>query len=439
MRKERKQELMHSFPAVPHSVEEQMKGKGALNFCVFLTNGHELFVRCFHRYKGGEIAERQRYVFAKDGAVRYILDGYSETKWKVAREFKEPVFAAKGYPYMYHFDNTYAILNADAYRQSELKYSQIGELNLYCPMLYLKLYIKHPNVEYLIKSGYGHLIEENQHSYLPYITFVDVNHRVNLKSNNLLKMLGLNRTEFKILQGHEKNYSSFLSWREEYPKLKPQDWLTLAITFYSEHGTLQRYISETGLNPVRLARYLRENDINIRDYGDYLQQCRQLEYPLRDTAINMPHDFYAMHERLSMLIQTKANESLMREFRKNYTSRKRLEYESGSLILVQPESIDEIANEGKTLCHCVGGYAERHAKGITNIMFLRRKTEPDKPFYTVEVSRELKVMQCYGYKNNKAGNDKPPEIEAFEKDYQHYLEELKREQERNKQKLQQSA
>ena len=116
-----------------------------------------------------------------------------------------------------------------------------------------------------------------------------------------------------------------------------------------------------------------------------------------------------------------------------------LEYESGSLILVQPESIDEIANEGKTLCHCVGGYAERHAKGITNIMFLRRKTEPDKPFYTVEVSRELKVMQCYGYKNNKAGNDKPPEIEAFEKDYQHYLEELKREQKRNKQKLQQSA
>ena len=247
-------------------------------------------------------------------------------------------------------------------------------------------------------------------------------------------MLGLNRTEFKILQGHEKNYSSFLSWREEYPKLKPQDWLTLAITFYSEHGTLQRYISETGLNPVRLARYLRENDINIRDYGDYLQQCRQLEYPLRDTAINMPHDFYAMHERLSMLIQTKANESLMREFRKNYTSRKRLEYESGSLILVQPESIDEIANEGKTLCHCVGGYAERHAKGITNIMFLRRKTEPDKPFYTVEVSEKGKILQCYGKCNCSASE----EIKDFIQRYQQYLTEVFHEK-RNQQKLQQGA
>ena len=438
MRKERKQELMHSFPAVPHSVEEQMKGKGALNFCVFLTNGHELFVRCFHRYKNGELAERQRYVFAKDGAVRYILDGYSTTKWKVATEFKEPRFAAKGYPYTYRFDNTYAILNANAYRQSDMKYSQVGGEYFRCPLSYLKLYIKHPNLEYLIKSGYGHLIEENHNYYNDEIT-VEVNHRVDLKSNNLLKMLGLNRTEFKVLQGHEKSYSSFLLWREEYPKLKPQDWLTLAITFYSEHGTLQRFIEQTGLKPVRLARYLRESDVNLHDYSDYLQQCRQLGYPLRDTAINMPHDFYAMHERLSMLIQTKANESLMREFRKNYTSRKRLEYESGSLILVQPESIDEIANEGKTLCHCVGGYAERHAKGITNILFLRRKSEPDKPFYTVEVSRELKVMQCYGYKNNKAGNDKPPEIEAFEKDYQHYLEELKREQKRNKQKLQQSA
>lgn len=50
MRNERKQTLMYSFPPVPYYVEEQMKGKGALNFCVFLTNGHELFVRCFHRY-----------------------------------------------------------------------------------------------------------------------------------------------------------------------------------------------------------------------------------------------------------------------------------------------------------------------------------------------------------------------------------------------------
>lgn len=74
-----------------------------------------------------------------------------------------------------------------------------------------------------------------------------------------------------------------------------------------------------------------------------------------------------------------------------------------------------------------------------NAEFAGAICQTDKPFYTVEVSRGLKVMQCYGYKNNKAGNDKPPEIEAFEKDYQHYLEELKREQERNKQKLQQSA
>ena len=196
MRKERKQELMHSFPAVPHSVEEQMKGKGALNFCVFLTNGHELFVRCFqhelfvrcfHRYKNGELAERQRYVFAKDGAVRYILDGYSTTKWKVATEFKEPRFAAKGYPYTYRFDNTYAILNANAYRQSDMKYSQVGGEYFRCPLSYLRLYIKHPNLEYLIKSGYGHLIEENHNYYNDEIT-VEVNHRVDLKSNNLLKM-----------------------------------------------------------------------------------------------------------------------------------------------------------------------------------------------------------------------------------------------------------
>lgn len=437
MRKERKEHLLWSFPQVPRNVEEQMQGKGAMNFCVFLTTGHELFVRCFHRYKNGVIAERQRYVFAKDGAVRYILDGYSETKWKVAREFKEPVFAAKGYPYMYRFDNTYAILNADAYRQSELKYSQIGELNLYCPMLYLKLYIKHPNVEYLIKSGYGHLIEENQHSYLPYITFVEVNHRVNLKSNNLLKMLGLNRTEFKLLKGWEKFYDRYLQWREIFPKYKPEDILMIAKVYGHERGTMENHMKISGLSALRIARYLTEQDATKAMYSDYLNQCRHLCYDLSDTAISLPHDFHAMHNRLSGIIKYRADEAMRETFRENYVKRGWMEYQSNGLIIRQPESMAEIIDEGSILCHCVGGYAERHAKGQTNILFLRRANEPDKPFYTVEVSNEGQIRQCYGYKNNLSGNPKPPEIQEFEKQYQHYLTEVMNE--RIKSELQQSA
>ena len=431
MKKERKQALLNCFPPLPPLVYEQMKGKGAANYCVFLTEGHELFVRCFHRYTDGRIVERNRYVFAKDGAVRYILDGYSVTKWKVATKFKEPSFAAKGYPY--GFDNTYSILNADAYKRSDMKYSQIGSYHFYCPILYLRLYIRHPNVEYLIKAGYGHLIEENE-SYYSGVISVNVNRHVNLKSNNLLKMLGLNREEFKLLKGWEKRYDNYLYYREAFPQYKPSEVFEIVKAYGYERGTLDRHIADSGLKPLRLARYLNEQEIEPRFYGDYIDQCRVLGYDMSDTAVSLPRNFHAMHARLSGLIQIKADKKTRRWFAARYAGRKNLEYAEDDILLRQPESMEEIAHEGKVLSHCVGGYAERHAKGITNILFIRRTAEPDKPYYTLELSTQGKIIQCYGKRNCPATE----EIKAFLERYQQYLTGVFNE-ERNQPKLRQGA
>ena len=422
---------MYSFPPVPYYVEEQMQGKGAMNFCVFLTNGHELFARCFHRYKNGILIERQRYVFAKDGAVRYIFDEYKTPQWRVATKFREPRFAASGYPY--GFDNTYAILNADAYKRSDMKYSQVGSELFNCPMLYLRMYIKHPNVEYLIKAGYGHLIEENESYYNGEIT-VTVNYHVNLKSNNLLKMLGLNREEFKLLKGWEKRYDNYLHFREAFPQYKPREVMEIVKAYGYERGTIDKHVSCSGLKPLRIARYINEQEINPRLYGDYLDHCRLLGYNMADTAISLPHDFYAMHARLSELIQIKADEKTRRLFAARFVERKRLEYAEDGLLIRQPKSIEEIAHEGKVLRNCVGGYAERHAKGITNILFIRKKSEPDKPYYTLELSTQGKIIQCYGKRNCPATE----EIKAFLERYQQYLMEVFNEK-RNQSKLRQGA
>lgn len=433
MKQQRKIDLLHCFPVLPGAIAEQMQGRGALNFCVFLTYGHELFVRCYHRYTNGTIAERQRYVFAKDGAVRYILDGYSETKWRVASEFKEPRFAAKGYPY--GFDNTYCILNADALKESDMKYSGANKYNFYCPMLYLRLYVRHPNVEYLLKSGYRHLIEENQHSYYDNKLYIEVNHHVNLKSNNLLKMLGLNRAEFKLLKGCEKSYDNYLFYRSEFPQYKPQELMELVEAYGYERGTADEHARKSGLPALRLARYINEKGLTPRLYGDYLDQCRQLGYNLQDTAVSLPYDFHAMHTRLSQLIKINADEKTRRAFADNMQKRERLVYAEQELFVRQPTSIEEIAHEGKVLAHCVGGYAERHAKGVTTILFIRKAAEPDKPFFTVEVDNSGKIRQCYGERNKPALG----EVKEFRERYQHYLTEVFENEKRTERKLQQSA
>ena len=428
MKQELKLHLLSCFPSVEQKYMERMKGKkSAANFVVLLTYGNELFARCFHRYYNGELVERQRYVFtAKNGCCRYSLN--NDGVWSIRKEFKEPVFNKGGYA----FDNSYTVLGLDNIKKSCMRYSQAESYSGSLFMQYLKLYCRYPNVEYLMKTGYSVLIYE-QHGYWGVHEKISISSNVNLKSNNLLKMLGLNRTEFKVLQGNEKDYDSYVKWRNKCPNNKPEEILTIAKQFGDEYGTADNFCKSTFLTPLKIAKYLSKNNITNYEYRDYLQQCKTLEYKLTDSLINRPKNFYKMHERLSKMIQYQANKKMRESFEKLKDFRKLLEYESGEFMIIQPPTFDSIVAEGRELSHCVGGYAERHALGALNIMFLRKKDEPDKPFYTIEVSKNNKIVQCRGYKNNwvaNGGAEKPQEILDLEKEYQNYLDSLKIKKER---------
>ena len=58
---------------------------------------------------------------------------------------------------------------------------------------------------------------------------------------------------------------------------------------------------------------------------------------------------------------------------------------------------EELDTEGKTLNHCVATYKEKHADGKTAIFFLRRASEPEKPWYTLELKLDdFTVLQNRG-------------------------------------------
>ena len=77
----------------------------------------------------------------------------------------------------------------------------------------------------------------------------------------------------------------------------------------------------------------------------------------------------------------------------------------GGLEIVVPKSAQEIILEGKTLHHCVGGYAGRHFEGKVVILFLRHVRRPGRPFVTIEARPRkdargrLVICQVHGYKN----------------------------------------
>lgn len=66
--------------------------------------------------------------------------------------------------------------------------------------------------------------------------------------------------------------------------------------------------------------------------------------------------------------------------------------------ITQTRLASQMGTDVRALNHCVRTYAEKVAKGETGIMFVRKQSDPDEPFVTLEL-KGRKVIQVRA-KNN---------------------------------------
>lgn len=94
--------------------------------------------------------------------------------------------------------------------------------------------------------------------------------------------------------------------------------------------------------------------------------------------------------------------------------KKALEWKSQNLGIFIPESLAELTMEGKILHHCVGSYKRDVALRKEGILFLRKLSCPDTPYYTIDVVKDpngkYAVRQCHGNCNS---NPTPEIVEAL--------------------------
>lgn len=93
---------------------------------------------------------------------------------------------------------------------------------------------------------------------------------------------------------------------------------------------------------------------------------------------------------------------------------------AGGFLAKVAESSSELIAEGKVLHHCVGTYADRHAKGKCTIILIRKQEEPNVPFYTMELTPAKQIAQVRG--DHNCGMTQ--EVEAFVESYKKYLAEV---------------
>ena len=146
---------------------------------------------------------------------------------------------------------------------------------------------------------------------------------------------------------------------------------------------------------------------------EYIKFCRALEIPMEKGDffrhyINAKRAYVAQQDKL-------VNKGIA-----EYQNEKRnaLAFEDENFIVVIPMSNEELRVEGQRQGNCVGGYGNRIADKGRNVVFIRRKSNPDVPYITCDICNDSTICQYLTRFNNGVYDELAL---AFKKAYQNHL------------------
>ena len=127
------------------------------------------------------------------------------------------------------------------------------------------------------------------------------------------------------------------------------------------------------------------------DDGEYYHQLSYL------STLRTAQDIKDAHDKLMSLVKFKQYSP--EKFASVCEKHQKWQFSDDNFVVRLPESTEEIIMEGSKMNHCVGTYVDDFMHGDTIIMFLRRKSNPEKEYVTIEMGRDgtLRQVKC---KNN---------------------------------------
>ena len=165
-----------------------------------------------------------------------------------------------------------------------------------------------------------------------------------------------------------------------------------------------------GVTPERALNYIEkqpqaQSDV-LTEWRDYLEMAIKEHMDVRDDIVRLPKNLRRRHNELVELRNKKEDEKKLREYRKiDREIRKHIReaavyyWRDKNYMIVPAAKCEELMAEGRTLHHCVGAsdtYMKKMAAGRTWILFLRKKVEPEIPYYTIEISMaDDRILQWY--------------------------------------------
>ena len=231
-------------------------------------------------------------------------------------------------------------------------------------------------------------------------------------ATSLTGILGINQEKLKRLRAQNGGLR-FLDWLlfEQAANANIPD--DVAAWFCAEkiEANDLRFI-QGKMKPVQIRNYIRrqmsENDMTSKEilttWEDYLSMAARFGMDINDAIIYRVRKLKKRHDELArrgsgkdmslragrLLVKFPHVEEIMQSVKKKF------EYAGEDYVIVAPSCIEDVLAEGDALCHCISNaerYWDRMEQRESYLLFLRKASKPDKPYYTMEVEPNGTVRQ----------------------------------------------
>ena len=360
-------------------------------------------------YKNPEVSswEIRRAVYDKNAkplnAYYWGLYKQAETRW-IRTSFCVPNWYGDGRGRVY--GKTLPTLGARELHRTGL-IETLQDNQKIDPEKYLAVYEKIPQLEQLAKARLPVLVRECIGDYHNF-----ENAFKNPHSGSLLRLLGIDSQQLKRLR-EKKGGRQFLTWLQ-YEKITGKCLPDDAVAWFCKENILPeklRFITDR-MSIVQIYNYIRRQMRETRmkssevltTWSDYLSRACRLKMDTGDAIIYRVRKLRQRHDELVELCGQKELAIRAGEILEKYPHvediyqevKEIYGYTGKDYAVIVPSRIEEIMDEGEKLHHCVGSsdrYWERIERKESYVMFLRRVSKPDAPYYTLEIEPDGTVRQ----------------------------------------------
>ena len=296
---------------------------------------------------------------------------------------------------------------------------------------------RYPDMEMIVKLGMEYLAEG-------LVKKLPIN--FNPRGREIHNRLRINKERLKYLIESKGNRQ--LIRLLQYEKKTGQHWndeeLKIARDIYesSYDGTAKLEAAIEYPSLIKLRNYFKKKGIYYGEeldysaaykmrgeYFDYLSLRAKLGYDMTNDIILFPKNIGRRHNE--MVLETEKDKIAVRErevlkkypkIAENYEKYSDIYSAAAAGYIIRPaKDAAEIVAEGRYLHHCVGldAYLSKHNTGKSIILFLRKASEKDTPYITIEIKGN-QIIQWFG------AYDKKPQPEYFQAWLNTYTNELQK-------------